>query len=114
MKQRDAIFAHFGMPQGASLDLTGLATLTNISFDEIKRVYSAAAAAATPVEGQPKMILQTGKWKSASTKTPRSIDNAAMKAVYIFIYNQMFPKKPAVEAVEADLQTLYIGETAPA
>jgi hypothetical protein len=107
MKQKDAIFQHFGLVAGASFDLVGIASLTGMPYDDLKRIYYAAAAAATPVEVAPKMILATGKWKSASTKTPKSIDTAAMKAVYIYIYDIMFPKKQKeqpVESVEADLQ----------
>jgi hypothetical protein len=107
MKQKNAIFQHFGLVAGASFDLIGLANLTGVPYEDLQRIYYAGAAAATPVEAHPKMILATGKWKSASTKTPKSIDSAAMKAVYIYIYDLMFPKKQKeqpVEAVEADLQ----------
>jgi hypothetical protein len=104
MKQKDAIFQHFGLVAGASFDLVGIASLTGMPYDDLKRIYYAAAAAATPVEVPAKLILATGKWKSASTKTPKSIDSAAMKAVYIYIYDIMFPKKQKEQPVEADLQ----------
>jgi len=86
MKQRAEIFKRFGLPENTSFDLIGLSTLTNVPYDDLKRIYYAASATSVTPE-VPKLNLQTGKLKAV--KTRGNSETNAMKAVYIYIYDSL-------------------------
>lgn len=85
MKPSEKLFNYYGLPQGTTLDLTGLSSLTGVMFDELDRTYRAAYSAAGSLGAAPKIDLDTGKWKTASTTGHMTRHRAAMKAVYKFI-----------------------------
>jgi hypothetical protein len=85
MKDSDKLFNYYGMPTGATLDLTGLSSLTGLMFDELDRTYRTAYSAAAALGPQPKLDLESGKWKATSTTGHMTRHRAAMKAVYKYI-----------------------------